>query len=90
MSENWAICLFGSILTVMTIVLAWIATEVRAISGEIRRMVSKDDCQHDMDIHCTRIENISKLVNRNAMDIIALQQAVIGNSVMARRAKDDA
>ena len=51
MSEAWAIGL-------MTLVLGWVAVELRGIRGELGKYVQKDDCDTDMCRHLEEITNL--------------------------------
>lgn len=60
MSEAWAIALLSAMLTVMSAILGWIATELRAIRGELAHFVVKEDCNLAMGGHCDEIRNLWK------------------------------
>lgn len=51
MSEAWAIGL-------MTLVLGWVALELRGIRGELGKYVRRDDCTNDMCRHAGEIRNL--------------------------------
>ena len=51
MSEAWAIGL-------MTLVLGWVALELRGIRGELGKYVRRDDCTTDMCRHADEIGNL--------------------------------
>ena len=51
MSEAWAIGL-------MTLVLGWVAVELRGIRGELGKYVRRDDCNNDMCQHAGEIANL--------------------------------
>lgn len=51
MSEAWAIGL-------MTLVLGWVALEMRGIRSELGKFVRRDDCDTDMCRHRDEITNL--------------------------------
>ena len=51
MSEAWAIGL-------MTLVLGWVAVELRGIRSELGKYVLRDDCANDMCQHSEEIRNL--------------------------------
>ena len=51
MSEAWAIGL-------LTLVLGWVAVELRGIRAELGKYVLRDDCANDMCKHLDEITNL--------------------------------
>lgn len=53
MSEQWAI-------TILTVVVGWVAYELRSLRAAMDGFVKKTDCTSDMDGHCVEIRNLWK------------------------------
>lgn len=73
MTENWAIFLLGSILTVMTGILGMMARQLGKISDSLANYVKREDCVRAMDGHCDRLAKLESRVHDNSIDIATLK-----------------
>lgn len=51
MSEQWAIA-------ILSVVVGWVAYELRSIRAALDGLVKKDDCVKNMEGHCTDIRKL--------------------------------
>ena len=66
MSESWMQIISAA-------VLGWVAWEIRALRGEFKRYVLRDDCHEDMTRHCTKIEQLENDLTENRERIASLE-----------------
>lgn len=73
MTENWQIAWMMVISTAATGILGWTAATLAGIRKDLNKKVDKDDCGHDMDYHCKRLDALEKDVRANTTDIAAIR-----------------
>lgn len=66
MSDSWMQLIASAIL-------AWGAWEIRALRGEFKRYVLRDDCQKDMSHHCNKIASIERTMNEQRERLTRLE-----------------
>lgn len=66
MSESW-------MQLITSIILAWGAWEIRALRGEFKRYVLRDDCRDDMQRHCSEIRKLGNELMENRDRITKLE-----------------
>lgn len=69
MSESW-------MQLITTIVLGWGAWEIRALRGEFKRYVLREDCKINMGNHCSQIEQLQKDIAENREHLAKLEGKV--------------
>ena len=72
MNENWAIAIIGAALTVMTLIMGWMASSSGGMRNDWRGFVVKDDCNRAMDGHCDEIRNLWGEIRKNSERIAVL------------------
>ncbi len=66
MNETWQIFLVGGLLS-------WIALELRELRQELKKFVTRHECETDMQHHCDRLDDLLGKVETNATDIRELK-----------------
>lgn len=66
MSESW-------MQLITSIILAWGAWEIRALRGEFKRYVLREDCHDDMARHCSEIRKLGNELMENRDRITKLE-----------------
>ena len=66
MSESWMQIISAA-------VLGWVAWEIRALRGEFKRYVLREDCHEGMRQHCAKIENLENDLKENRDRITSLE-----------------
>ena len=72
MNENWAIAIIGAALTVMTLIMGWMASSIAGMRNDLKAFVVKDDCNRAMDGHCDEIRNLWGEIRKNSERIAEL------------------
>lgn len=72
MNENWAIAIIGAALTVMTLIMGWMASSIAGMRNDLKAFVVKDDCNREMDGHCDEIRNLWGEIRKNSEKIAVL------------------
>lgn len=72
MNEPWAIAIVGGALTIMTLVLGWMASSISGMRADLKSFVIKDDCNRAMDGHCDEIRNLWNEIRKNSERIAEL------------------
>lgn len=78
MSESWAIAIGSGILSVMTMLLGWLASSVSGLRGDLKSLVAKDDCNRAMAGHCADIRALRAIVERNCEAIARVEAKMEG------------
>lgn len=73
MSELWQVSIMTAVLAVMTAILGRIATTLAGLRQDLNQKVNREDCAHDMDYHCARLDRLEQDVRTNTADIVALK-----------------
>ena len=78
MSETLTIAVIGALLGVIelltTVILGWIAFEIRRMREALEEKVDRDDCNRDMCRHADEIRNLWGETRRNAEKIAKLEK----------------
>lgn len=77
MTESWQIAIMTIFAGIATGILGWIATTLTGIRKDLNKKVDKEDCDHDMDYHCKRLDALEKDVRANTTDIAAIKGQII-------------
>lgn len=76
MSENWQITIMTIVSTAATGILGWAAATLAGIRRDLNKKVDREDCGHDMDYHCKRLDRLEKEVKINSNAIASLEARV--------------
>lgn len=76
MSEPWAIAIVGGSLTLMTLILGWMASNIAGMRNDLKAFVVKEDCNRAMDGHCDEIRNMWGEIRKNSEKIAVLESQV--------------
>lgn len=71
MSELWQVSIMTAVLAVMTAILGRISNTLSGLRQDLNKKVDKEDCSHDMDYHCNRLDRLEQDVRANTADIIS-------------------
>ena len=66
MSESW-------MQLITSIILAWGAWEIRALRGEFKRYVLREDCSSNMNNHCNQLKQLQKDMSENREKIAKIE-----------------
>lgn len=78
MSEAWAIAIGTGVLSIMTMLLGWMATSVSGLRKDLKAFVLKEDCNRAMDGHCTEIRSLQACIAKNSESIARLEVLING------------
>ena len=82
MSETWAIAVGTGVLSIMTMLLGWVATSISGIRKDLKTFVLKDDCNRAMDGHCADIKELKSWIAKNSDAIARLETSLNTQSVV--------
>lgn len=78
MNETWAIAIVGGALSVMTLIMGWMASSISGMRADLKSFVVKEDCNRAMDGHCGEIRNLWNEIRKNSEKIAALESLCRG------------
>ena len=82
MNEAWAIAVGTGVLSIMTMLLGWVATSISGIRKDLKTFVLKDDCNRAMDGHCADIKELKSWIAKNSDAIARLETRLNTQSVV--------
>lgn len=82
MSETWAIAVGTGVLSIMTMLMGWMATSISGLRKDLKTFVLKDDCNRAMDGHCADIKELKTSIARNCDAIARLETRMNTQSVV--------
>lgn len=78
MSETWAIAIGTGVLSIMTMLLGWMATSISGLRKDLKAFVLKEDCNRAMDGHCADIRELKSWIAKNNESIARLEVLISG------------
>lgn len=78
MSETWAIAIGTGVLSIMTMLLGWMATSISGLRKDLKAFVLKEDCNRAMDGHCAEIRSLQACIAKNSESIARLEVLING------------
>lgn len=78
MSETWAIAIGTGVLSIMTMLLGWMATSISGLRKDLKAFVLKEDCNRAMDGHCADIKELKSWIAKNSESIARLEVLISG------------
>ncbi len=78
MSETWAIAIGTGVLSIMTMLLGWMATSISGLRKDLKAFVLKEDCNRAMDGHCAEIRSLQACIAKNSESIARLEVLISG------------
>lgn len=78
MSETWAIAIGTGVLSIMTMLLGWMATSISGLRKDLKAFVLKEDCNRAMDGHCADIKELKSWIAKNSDAIARLEVLISG------------
>lgn len=82
MSETWAIAIGTGVLSIMTMLLGWMATSISGLRKDLKAFVLKEDCNRAMDGHCADIKELKIWIAKNSDAIARLETRLNTQSVV--------